>query len=206
MMMREAVSTGNAAVDAERFETLSDINTACVAAVDILNDLLSFDKMESGILELHTEEVAGLPFVKESIAMFTVHARSKGIAIVTDFASDSDEESKGEAQAQAWPLTDVDMISLDKFKVSQVIRNLVSNALKFTPSGGRVTVKAYFEPSATAPAVPVPVPTVSAAPVGTRSPWRVSLSGGRSGSLHSVGNSRRGTKEMRAGSVSVSRR
>ncbi len=39
--------------DVDKFETLSDINT-CSTAVDILNDLLSFEKMESGILELHS--------------------------------------------------------------------------------------------------------------------------------------------------------
>ena len=36
-----------------QFETFSDINVACNTAVDILNDLLSFEKLESGILELY---------------------------------------------------------------------------------------------------------------------------------------------------------
>ena len=37
------LATGDDEEDAERFETLTDINAACVAAVDILNDLLSFE-------------------------------------------------------------------------------------------------------------------------------------------------------------------
>ena len=42
-----------------------------------------------------------------------------------------------------------DTCLLDKFKMEQVLRNLVSNALKFSPSGGMVTVNAYFVPSIT---------------------------------------------------------
>jgi len=34
------------------------------------------------------------------------------------------------------------LINIDKQKIAQVVRNLMSNALKFTPKGGRITVKA----------------------------------------------------------------
>jgi signal transduction histidine kinase len=37
-----------------------------------------------------------------------------------------------------------DAVFADKFKMDQVVRNLVSNALKFTPKGGQVTLKASF--------------------------------------------------------------
>jgi len=33
-------------------------------------------------------------------------------------------------------------INIDKQKISQVVRNLLSNALKFTPKGGKITIKA----------------------------------------------------------------
>ena len=42
-------------------------------------------------------------------------------------------------------LTDGDVLSCDRFKVAQVVRNFVSNAIKFTPSGGKVTVHACFK-------------------------------------------------------------
>ena len=41
----------------EHLETLIDMSLSCTAALDILNDLLCFEKLESGILDLHKQEV-----------------------------------------------------------------------------------------------------------------------------------------------------
>jgi protein involved in sex pheromone biosynthesis len=46
----------------DRYDTLCDVSQACRTAVDILNDLLCFDKLESGILEVHKHEVCDTYF------------------------------------------------------------------------------------------------------------------------------------------------
>ena len=126
--------------DAERYDTLCDVNISCKAAVDILNDLLCYEKLESGILELHRENIPIIPFLQDGIAMFSVQARECGVTmkIVTEATN-----LIGDARRN-FSLQPHDAIYADKFKMDQVIRNLISNALKFTPKGGTVTVRATF--------------------------------------------------------------
>jgi signal transduction histidine kinase len=118
----------------EKYDTLNDINQACMAAVDILNDILCFDKMENGLLKLHPEWVPVLSFLRENMKMFSAQAAERGVylTLMTDTKDASID-----------PLTATDLVHMDKFKMDQVLRNLLSNALKFT-SRGAVTVTARF--------------------------------------------------------------
>ena len=53
------------------FEVLNDVQLACNTSVEILNDLLCFDKIEGGILELHKQEVPVTRFLTETCRQFT---------------------------------------------------------------------------------------------------------------------------------------
>ena len=136
--------------DKERYDTLCDVNMSCTAAVDILNNLLCYEKLESGILELHKENIAVGPFLQECLTMFSVQARECGVAltmVTEDSVMTRDEDEmycSSDMSTAHLPLQPQDSIYADKFKMDQVIRNLISNALKFTPSGGAVTLKATF--------------------------------------------------------------
>ena len=120
---------------------------SCKAAVDILNDLLCYDKLESGILELHKEDISITKYLQECVAMFSLHIRECGVTIAIVGAADLEipmGEPNEHDRFKAQPLRPHDIVFADKFKMDQVIRNLISNALKFTPRGGAVTIRAAF--------------------------------------------------------------
>ena len=125
----------------DRKEILADVSVACRTTLDILNDLLCFDKMESGILVVHKHEVPVLSFISDCVSMFSAQARE---ANVTLLFNDSCGHCDDNFEVQS--LMESDTILIDKFKMDQVLRNLISNSLKFTPRGGTVTVTSSFTP------------------------------------------------------------
>ena len=121
--------------DLERKEILADVCVACRTTLDILNDLLCFDKMENGILVVHKHEVSPVTFISDCVNMFSAQAREGGVHI-----SHCNNDIDKDVYSTVFSLTEDDIIFIDKFKMDQVLRNLISNALKFTPRGGSVTV------------------------------------------------------------------
>lgn len=134
---------------AENCETLLDVQSACRTSVEILNDLLCFDKLESGILELHKHDVMVMPFIEDCVNMFASQAREAGVTVTNSTVTSSPQGSAlfdGGFASFSGLLYD-DTVHMDKFKMDQVLRNLISNALKFTPRGGSVSVYATFVPA-----------------------------------------------------------
>ena len=138
-MLTDSLQTSRNPKDIERNEILVDVNVACRTTLDILNDLLCFDKMESGILVVHKHEVPVLSFISDCVGMFSAQAKEANVTISIDNSDDATE-------IMASSLLENDIVLIDKFKMDQVLRNLISNALKFTPRGGSVTVISNFVP------------------------------------------------------------
>ena len=136
-------------VEVERRETLLDTQHACGAALDILNEMLLFDRLENGSLVLHKQDVPVPELVEDSLKMFVAQAREKRIELTI---TNNDESMLGQNASSKREfliaLYVKDAVSVDKTKVIQVIRNVVSNALKFTPALGKIQVNVRFEPRA----------------------------------------------------------
>jgi signal transduction histidine kinase len=87
----EELGYSDNARDKDLQETLVDVSKALSSAVEILDGLLCFDKIESGILELHKQDVPVMAFLDECVQIFSPQARQSQVSLrlVTN-ASDSD--------------------------------------------------------------------------------------------------------------------
>ncbi len=90
----------------------------------IITDILDFSKLQSGKLIFHPENVSTDDITKEAVEAMRAWATSKGINL----------EAKTELETP--------YIYADKRRTVQVLINLISNAIKFTPQGGSIEVSA----------------------------------------------------------------
>ena len=89
----------------------------------LLENLLQWSRMQQGTIKFNPEPVQLQPILTESIEMIQESAKSKSIEIATD-------------------VPDGLAVFADADMLQTVIRNLVSNAVKFTPKGGKVNLSA----------------------------------------------------------------
>lgn len=90
--------------------------------INLVNDILDTEKMESGIMEFHFNEVDISDLVRQSIEDNKGYAEEYGIEFLL-------KDAVPGAKVRA-----------DTGRINQVIANLLSNAAKFSPQGGRVEV------------------------------------------------------------------
>ncbi|RZA00162.1 MAG: response regulator [Sphingobacteriaceae bacterium] len=90
----------------------------------LINDILDLSKIESGKLEMQNEDISVAGILSDIEMLFAELAAGKRIAFKTNLA---------DAPAS---------IFTDKVRVEQVLKNLLSNAFKFTSEGGEISVTA----------------------------------------------------------------
>jgi len=88
----------------------------------IINDLLDLSKIESGKLQLTREMVSPNTIAEGVFITFESAAQEKEISLLKNFAER------------------LPKIQVDQDKVAQILTNLVSNAIKFTPKEGMITI------------------------------------------------------------------
>jgi PAS domain S-box-containing protein len=105
-------------------EFLGDVLGSSNHLLSLINDILDLSKVEAGKMELDLTEVNLRALLENSLNMVRGKACNHGIQLSTDL--------------NGIPT----VIQADERKLKQIMYNLMSNAVKFTPDGGSVTLRA----------------------------------------------------------------
>jgi len=113
-------------VNDKQAEYLADILESGRHLLSLINDILDLSKIEAGRMELDVSEFDLPSAIENTLTLVRERAQRRGIAL------------RREIDAR------LATIRGDERKVKQVLLNLLSNALKFTPEGGRIDVIAVL--------------------------------------------------------------
>src|SRR5690348_9700453 len=111
-------------INEKQAEYLADILESARHLLALINDILDLSKIEAGRMELEAASFDLPTAIDNTLVLVRERAQRRTI----DLARTIDER--------------LGVVVADERKVKQVLLNLLSNALKFTPEGGRIDVSA----------------------------------------------------------------
>jgi signal transduction histidine kinase len=112
-------------VDEDGLKTaLETIHRNATAQAQLIEELLEASRLITGKVLLNLEPTDVVPILEAAIDIVRPRAAAKNIEIVTSFESD------------------IATITTDPTRLQQMVWNLLTNAIKFTPDGGRIEIRA----------------------------------------------------------------
>lgn len=103
-------------------EALAEVMEASDAAVATLDAIMDVAEAEAGTMPLRVEPVAVADLVEDVLDLYELVAEEKGVALTADLGA-------------------AGVVPVDRSRMRQALANLVDNAVKYTPPGGRVAVR-----------------------------------------------------------------
>lgn len=110
-------------LDPVQIGLLRTLHRNALKLLKLVSNLLDFSKIEAGRLNLHVASYAITPFLGQLVEPFRLAAEKKGISLTFSEAGLKDPG-----------LT----LYIDPERMEKVFANILSNAMKFTPAGGRI--------------------------------------------------------------------
>jgi signal transduction histidine kinase/ActR/RegA family two-component response regulator len=114
-------------------ELIDDLHESSAVAVTTLNDLINYDKVETKTFTIEEKDVKIWSVIDTTVRPMILQAKEKNINL--HFAT----KVSGHHVNDNINLNNLRVVG-DSIKLAQVIRNLVSNAFKFTPRDGEVKI------------------------------------------------------------------
>ncbi len=106
-------------------EYLKIINSSAGSLLGVINEILDFSKIESGMMKLETVEFNVYSELEQVTDLYVAKANEKKIDLLLDIDTNIPPYLVG-----------------DPLRIRQILSNLLSNATKFTHSGGHISLKA----------------------------------------------------------------
>ena len=124
-MFGETLDTGIVTDEKKRREFYSIIRKESERLTHLINNVLDFTKMDTGIKKYYFEEGDLVEVVRSSLEAYKFHIRDNGFEIESELPNESV------------------MLKIDKDTISQALLNLLSNAVKFSEEKKYILVKVY---------------------------------------------------------------
>jgi signal transduction histidine kinase len=105
-------------------ENVAAIHREAILLSRLVDDLQELALAEAGQLRIEMEPSSMASLIERVAASATARAAKEGVSIVTDTAGD------------------LPLVNMDHQRIGQVLSNLVDNALRYSPDGGTITIKA----------------------------------------------------------------
>ncbi len=116
--------------DENREKYLAAINTSAELMLSTVNQILDFSKLESGKMVFNKENFSPFNAIENAAGTMILRARDKKLMLNLHLPAEEDVKVNG-----------------DKFKLEQIIVNIIDNAIKYTDKG-EIKVSASVKPSA----------------------------------------------------------
>ncbi len=101
------------------------IKEAAEHLLSLINGILDVSKMQAGKLQVDCEDLDLAPIVKSCLLIIEAKARERNISVHDEVAPD------------------LPMVFADRLRVKQILINIMSNAVKFTPDKGAITLSTH---------------------------------------------------------------
>jgi signal transduction histidine kinase len=95
------------------------MNDACAELLRMITDILAFAQLESGRVDVRSEPVRLADAIARAESLIRVRVEERGLTLSSDCGA---------------------VVLADPDKLQQILLNLLTNAIKFTPSGGAISV------------------------------------------------------------------